>query len=166
MRILRLAIAILALCLMPAAQAAELPLHPLAIGDHKLVAEVATITGERGVELVLDMVGGDYIAKNLRCLAIEGRLVIIAFLHGSKAEVDWMPIMLKRLTVTGSTMRASPAERKVGIANALRERVWPLYETGRAKAVIHRVFPLAEAAAAHALMESSQHVGKIMLDLG
>ena len=78
---------------------------------------------------------------------------------------DWMPIMLKRLTVTGSTMRASPAERKVGIASALRERVWPLYETGRAKAVIHRVFPLAEAAAAHALMESSQHVGKIMLEM-
>jgi len=77
-----------------------------------------------------------------------------------------MPIMLKRLTVTGSTMRASPAERKVAIANALRERVWPLYETGRAKAVIHRVFPLAEAAEAHALMESSQHVGKIMLDVG
>ncbi len=128
--------------------------------------EVASITGKRGVELVLDMVGGDYIAKNLRCLAVEGRLVIIAFLHGSKVEVDWMPIMLKRLTVTGSTMRASPAERKVAIANALRERVWPLYETGRAKAVIHRVFPLAEAAEAHALMESSQHVGKIMLDVG
>ena len=128
--------------------------------------EVASITGKRGVELVLDMVGGDYIAKNLRCLAVEGRLVIIAFLHGSKVEVDWIPIMLKRLTVTGSTMRASPAERKVAIANALRERVWPLYETGRAKAVIHRVFPLAEAAEAHALMESSQHVGKIMLDVG
>ena len=137
--------------------------HAINYRTGDFVAEVATITGKRGVELVLDMVGGDYIAKNLRCLAIEGRLVIIAFLHGSKVEVDWMPIMLKRLTVTGSTMRASPADRKVGIANALRERVWPLYETGRAKAVIHRVFPLAEAAAAHALMESSQHVGKIML---
>ena len=140
--------------------------HAINYRTGDFVAEVAAITGKRGVELVLDMVGGDYIAKNLRCLAIEGRLVIIAFLHGSKAEVDWMPIMLKRLTVTGSTMRASPAERKVAIANALRERVWPLYETGRAKAVIHHVFPLAEAAAAHALMESSQHVGKIMLDVG
>ena len=77
-----------------------------------------------------------------------------------------MPIMLKRLTVTGSTMRASPVERKVAIANALRERVWPLYASGKVAAVIHRVFPLADAAAAHALMESSQHVGKIMLDVG
>ena len=77
-----------------------------------------------------------------------------------------MPIMLKRLTVTGSTMRASPVERKVGIAAALRERVWPLYASGRVMPVIHRVFPLADAAAAHALMESSQHVGKIMLDVG
>jgi putative PIG3 family NAD(P)H quinone oxidoreductase len=127
------------------------------------VAEVAAITGKKGVELVLDMVGGDYIARNLRCLALEGRLVIIAFLHGSKAEVDWMPIMLKRLTVTGSTMRASPAARKAGIASALRERVWPLYADGRMKVVIHREFALREAAQAHALMESSQHVGKIML---
>lgn len=127
------------------------------------VAEVASITGKRGVELVLDMVGGDYVARNLRCIALEGRLVIIAFLKGSRVEADWMPIMLKRLTVTGSTMRASPSARKAAIAKALRERVWPLYESGRMKPVIHRVFPLAEAAHAHALMESSQHVGKIML---
>jgi len=127
------------------------------------VAEVATITGKKGVEVVLDMVGGDYIARNLRCLALEGRLVIIAFLHGSKAEVDWMPIMLKRLTVTGSTMRASPAARKAGIAASLRERVWPLYADGRMKVVIHREFALREAAQAHALMESSAHVGKIVL---
>lgn len=140
--------------------------HAINYRTQDFVAEVAAITGKKGVELVLDMVGGDYIARNLRCLALEGRLVIIAFLQGSKIEADWMPIMLKRLTVTGSTMRASPAARKVAIANALRERVWPLYESGKIAPVVHRVFPLGEAAAAHALMESSQHVGKIMLDLG
>jgi putative PIG3 family NAD(P)H quinone oxidoreductase len=129
------------------------------------VAEVAALTAKRGVDVVLDMVGGDYIAKNLRCIALEGRLVIIAFLHGSRADADWMPIMLKRLTVTGSTMRASPAARKAAIAASLRERVWPLFEAGRLKPVIHRVFPLAEAAAAHALMESSRHIGKIVLEV-
>jgi NADPH2:quinone reductase len=127
------------------------------------VAEVARITGKRGVDIVLDMVGGDYIEKNLKCLALEGRLVIIAFLKGSRVEVDWVPIMLKRLTVTGSTMRASPTERKAEIANALREKVWPLIENRTVKPVVHRVYPLAEVAAAHGLMESSQHVGKIML---
>jgi len=130
------------------------------------VAAVKEFTRGDGANVILDMVGGDYIARNLRCIALEGRLVIIAFLHGSRVEVDWMPIMLKRLTVTGSTMRASPVERKVAIAAALRERVWPLYASGRVMPVIHRVFPLADAAAAHALMESSQHVGKIMLDVG
>lgn len=139
--------------------------HAINYKTHDFVAEVATLTNKRGVEVILDMVGGDYIARNLRCIALEGRLVIIAFLHGSRVEVDWMPIMLKRLTVTGSTMRASPVERKVAIAAALRERVWPLYASGRVMPVIHRVFPLADAAAAHALMESSQHVGKIMLDV-
>ena len=127
------------------------------------VAEVARITGKRGVDMVLDMVGGDYIEKNLKCLALEGRLVIIAFLKGSRAEVDWVPIMIKRLTVTGSTMRASPTERKAEIAKALFEKVWPLIESRAVKTVVHRVFPMAEAAAAHALMESSRHVGKIML---
>jgi putative PIG3 family NAD(P)H quinone oxidoreductase len=126
---------------------------------------VATITAKRGVDVVLDMVGGDYVARNLRSLALEGRLVVIAFLHGSRVEVDWMPIMLKRLTVTGSTMRASPLARKTAIAATLRERVWPLFEAGRLKPVIYRVFPLAEAAAAHALMESSQHIGKIVLEV-
>ena len=140
--------------------------HAINYKTHDFVAEVAAITQKKGVEVILDMVGGDYIPRNLRCIALEGRMVIIAFLHGSKVEADWMPIMLKRLTVTGSTMRASPVERKVAIANALRERVWPLYASGKVVAVIHRVFPLADAAAAHALMESSQHVGKIMLDVG
>jgi putative PIG3 family NAD(P)H quinone oxidoreductase len=127
------------------------------------VAEIARITGKSGVDVILDMVGGDYIEKNLKCLALEGRLVMIAFLHGGRVEVDWRQIMMRRLTVTGSTLRASPTERKVALAKALRENVWPLLEARKVKTVIHRVFPLAEAAAAHALMESSQHIGKIML---
>ena len=137
--------------------------HALNYREHDFVAEVAKITGKRGADVVLDMVGGDYIDKNLKSLAVEGRLVFIAFLHGSRAEVDWRFVMLKRQTITGSTMRANPHERKAGIARSLRERVWPLFETGKLKPVIYRVFPLAEAAAAHALMESSQHIGKIML---
>ena len=137
--------------------------HVINYRTQDFVAEVARITGKRGVNVVLDMVGGDYIEKNLRCLALEGRLVMIAFLRGGRAEVDWRPIMMKRLTVTGSTLRASPAERKAEIAKALRENVWPLFESGEVKTFVHRVFPLAEAAAAHALMESSQHIGKIML---
>ena len=137
--------------------------HAINYREQDFAVEVAGITAKRGVDVVLDMVGGDYIEKNLKCLALEGRLVIIAFLHGSRAEVDWRFIMLKRLTVTGSTMRASPLERKAAIAQALRERVWPLFDSGRLKPVIYRVFPLQEAAAAHALMESSQHIGKIML---
>jgi putative PIG3 family NAD(P)H quinone oxidoreductase len=131
--------------------------------EQDFAAEVAKITAKRGVDLILDMVGGDYIERNLKCLALEGRLVMIAFLHGSRAEIDWRHIMLKRLTVTGSTMRASPHERKAAIARALRERVWPLFVSGQLKPVIYRVLPLSEAAAAHALMESSQHIGKIML---
>jgi putative PIG3 family NAD(P)H quinone oxidoreductase len=137
--------------------------HAINYREQDFAVDVAAITAKRGVDVVLDMVGGDYIEKNLKCLALEGRLVIIAFLRGSRAEVDWRFIMLKRLTVTGSTMRASPHERKAAIAQVLRERVWPLFEAGRLKPVIYRVFPLQEAAAAHALMESSQHIGKIML---
>ena len=137
--------------------------HALNYREQDFVAEVATITAKRGADVVLDMVGGDYIEKNLKCLAIEGRLVFIAFLRGSRAEVDWRFVMLKRQTITGSTMRASPHERKAAIARGLRERVWPLFESGKLRPVIYRVFPLAEAAAAHALMESSQHIGKIML---
>jgi putative PIG3 family NAD(P)H quinone oxidoreductase len=139
--------------------------HVINYKEQDFQAEVARITGKRGVNLILDMVGGDYVERNLRSLALEGRLVIIAFLQGSKVTADWRFIMLKRLTVTGSTMRASPAARKVGIASELRERVWPLLESGRVKPVVTRVFPLADAPAAHALMESSAHVGKIMLEV-
>jgi NADPH:quinone reductase len=137
--------------------------HVINYCEQDFAAQVAQITSKRGVDVVLDMVGGDYIERNLKCLALEGRLVIIAFLHGSRVEVDWRHIMLKRLTVTGSTLRASPYERKAAIARSLRERVWPLFEAGKLKPVIYRVLPLQEAAAAHALMESSQHIGKIML---
>ena len=137
--------------------------HAINYRTQDFVAEVARITGKRGVDVVLDMVGGDYIEKNLRCLALEGRLVIIAFLRGSKVETDWRHIMLRRLTVTGSTLRASPLERKLELARSLRQHVWPLIERGEVKTVVHRVFPLAEAAAAHALMESGTLVGKLVL---
>ena len=127
------------------------------------VDEVMRLTNQRGVDLILDMVGGDYIARNLRCLALEGRLVQIAFLQPSKVEVDWMPLMLKRLTFTGSTLRARPAAEKARLAGELRRHIWPNLEQGRMLPVIHKVFDLSEAAAAHALMESSTHIGKIML---
>ena len=137
--------------------------HAIDYRTQDFVAEVARITGRRGVDVVLDMVGGDYIEKNLKCLGLEGRLVIIAFMRGSRVELDWRHIMIKRLTVTGSTLRASPVERKVAIAQSLRREVWPLIERGEVKTVVHRVFPLAEAPAAHALMESNAHIGKIVL---
>jgi len=139
--------------------------HVVNYREQDFVAEVANITGKRGVDLVLDMVGGDYFEKNLRCLALEGRLVIIAFLQGSRVTIDFRHVMLRRLTITGSTLRASPTQRKAEIARSLREKVWPLFESGKLKPVIHRVFPLAQAAAAHALMESSAHIGKIMLEV-
>lgn len=139
--------------------------HVINYRETDFAKEMARLTDRKGVDLILDMVGGDYIERNLKCLALEGRLVIIAFLQGSRVEADWRFVMLKRLTVTGSTLRASPAERKVAIASALRERVWPLLESGKVKPVIHRVFPMAEAAAAHSLMESSTHIGKIMLEV-
>jgi NADPH2:quinone reductase len=117
-----------------------------------------------GVNVVLDMVGGDYLNRNLRCLAKDGRLVLIAFLGGHEVEkADLRPIMLKRLTVTGSTMRARTTAEKGAIAAALEEQVWPLLSQGELAPVIHATFPLAEAAAAHALMESSTHIGKIIL---
>ena len=112
------------------------------------------------------MVGAPYAQRNLRCLAPGGRLVIIAFLGGAKAEsFDMTTIMTKRLTVTGSTMRPRSTAEKGRIAQALREKIWPLLDAGKCRPVIHQVFPLAEAARAHALMESSTHIGKIMLDV-
>jgi NADPH:quinone reductase len=137
--------------------------HAINYRTKEFVAEVARVTSKTGVDVILDMVGADYLEKNLKCLALEGRLVMIGFLHGSRVEIDWRHIMTRRLTVTGSTLRASPSERKFALAKSLLENVWPMLEKGKVKTVVHRVFPLAEAAAAHALMESSQHVGKIML---
>ncbi len=119
--------------------------------------------GDNGVNVILDMVGGDYVARNIRALARDGRLVNIAYLKGSKVEVDLLPVMIKRLTLTGSTLRPQSVERKGEIADALERRVWPLIEAGEIRPVIHAIFPLSEAADAHRLMESSEHIGKIVL---
>jgi putative PIG3 family NAD(P)H quinone oxidoreductase len=129
-------------------------------------AEEVKRLAKGGIDVILDMVGGDYIERNLKCLALEGRLAQIAFLQGSRVECDWRFIMLKRLTVTGSTLRASPPQRKAMLARALRENVWPLFEQGKVRQVIHATFDLAQAPQAHALMESSKHIGKIMLRVG
>ena len=130
------------------------------------VEEVKRATDGALVNVVLDMVGGPYMQKNLRCLAMDGRLVFIAFLGGEVAEnLDLRPIMLKRLVVTGSTMRPRSTAQKGAIATALLEKVWPLLDAGAFAPVIHAVMPLQEAAAAHTLMESSAHIGKIMLTL-
>jgi NADPH2:quinone reductase len=127
------------------------------------VARARQMTGGKGVDLILDMVGGAYLQRNLRALALDGRLVQIAFQDGSEIRVDLLPIMVKRLTLTGSTLRPRSVAEKGAIAAALKDKVWPLLEAGRVKPVIHKVFPLAEAAAAHRLMESSAHIGKIVL---
>lgn len=120
-------------------------------------------TGGQGVDVILDMVGGDYIPRELKSLAPDGRIVIIAFLGGAKATVNLADILMRRLTLTGSTLRSRPVEVKAAIALALREKIWPLIEAGRIQPVIHAVFPLAQAAQAHALMESGTHIGKIVL---
>lgn len=122
-------------------------------------------TGGRGVDLILDMVGGDYTPRNLEALAPGGRLVQIAFLRGSKAQIDLALVMQRRLTITGSTLRPRSVDEKGAIASALEANVWPLLDSGALRPVIHAVFPLDEAAAAHRLMESGSHVGKIVLKL-
>lgn len=127
------------------------------------VQVVKEMTGNRGVDIILDMVGGDYAQKNISALAVEGRLVSIAFLKGAKVEINLMPMMMKRLTITGSTLRARSVEQKAAIAAPLRRQVWPLLDQGKVKPVIHRTFPLAKAAEAHRLMETSEHIGKIVL---
>jgi NADPH2:quinone reductase len=124
---------------------------------------VKEATGGKGVDVILDMVAGEYVDRELKCLADDGRIVIIAFLGGAKATLFLSDILRRRLTVTGSALRPRPVEFKGAIAKNLREKVWPLIESGRIKAVVHKTFPLAEAASAHALMESSAHIGKIVL---
>jgi len=129
-------------------------------------AIVKEATQGRGVDVILDMVGGSYVEKNLRALAVEGRLVQIAFLQGSKVTLDLAHLMVRRQTITGSTLRPRPVADKAAIARRLREKVWPLVETGNVRPVIDRTFPLAEAPVAHRLMESSRHIGKILLVTG
>jgi NADPH2:quinone reductase len=127
--------------------------------------ELWALTNKQGVNVILDMVGGPYVEKNLRSLAVEGRLVQIAFLQASKVEIDCTSIMIKRLTFTGSTLRPQSIERKAAIAQALREKVWPLIEAKKTGTLIHATFGLAEAAQAHEMMEASSHIGKIMLEV-
>ncbi|HTM61165.1 MAG TPA: NAD(P)H-quinone oxidoreductase [Burkholderiales bacterium] len=129
------------------------------------VAEVRAATGGKGANVILDMVGGDYVPRELKCLAEEGRLVFIAFLRGPKTELDIAQVMQKRLNITGSTLRPRSTEFKGHLAKNLREKIWPLIEAGRIKPQVYRTFPLAEAGEAHRLMESSQHIGKIVLTL-
>lgn len=133
--------------------------------DDDFEARVADYTGGAGVNVVLDMVGGDYIAKNIACLAPDGRHVSIAFLNGPKVELNMIPVMLKRLTLTGSTLRPRDNEFKGAIAFSLKENVWPLLEKGAVKPVIDTVLPLKNASEGHALMESSGHMGKIILEI-
>jgi NADPH2:quinone reductase len=127
------------------------------------VVVVKSETSGKGADVILDMVGGDYVARNIAAAAMHGRIVNIAFLKGSKVEVDLLPMMLKRLTLTGSTLRPRTVAEKAEIAHALEARVWPLIEAGRIKPQVFRTFPLSKAADAHRLMESGVHIGKIVL---
>src|SRR5690606_12873493 len=127
------------------------------------VEEVLKATGSRGVDVILDMVAGDYIRRNLKALADDGRCVMIAMLGGAKAEINAWELMGRRLTLTGSTLRPRSDEYKAGLAVQLRRHVWPLLESGRIAPVVHAVFPLENAAQAHRLMDSGAHIGKIIL---
>ena len=127
------------------------------------VAAVKEATGGSGVNLVLDMIGGDYLQRNLDVLARDGRLVLIGRQGGVKSEIDIMPILLKRLTITGSTLRARSVAEKGALAQAVYAHVWPLLEAGRVSPIIHATFPLADAAEAHRVMEASTHIGKLVL---
>ncbi|MBW8861298.1 MAG: NAD(P)H-quinone oxidoreductase [Acidobacteria bacterium] len=133
--------------------------------DEDFVAVVRGLSGGGGVDVVLDIVGGDYFARNIDALAVEGRLVEIATLQGVKAELNIQTIMQRRLTITGSTLRARPIADKAAIAQAVHTHVWPLLESGAVKPIVHATFPLRAAADAHRLMESSAHIGKLVLTL-
>ena len=134
--------------------------------DYRKVDFVEEMRARGGADLILDMVGGDYLPRNVRALADEGRLVQIAFLQGPKTEMDFTEVMTRRLTITGSTLRPQTVLAKARIAQDLRARVWPLLDTGRVRPVMDREFPLDAAAAAHAHMESGAHIGKIVLKVG
>ena len=141
--------------------------HAIDYRAQDFVAEVLSITGKRGVDVILDMVGGPYIPKNIAILALEGRLVQIAFLQGPMVEkLNWTPVMVKRLTLTGSTLRPRTLAQKAEVAAALRARVWPLLDDGAVKPLVHATFPMEQTRAAHELMESSTHLGKIIVTTG
>jgi NADPH2:quinone reductase len=128
-------------------------------------AVIREFTEKKGVDLILDMVGARYMQKNINSLAMDGRIVVIGFLGGSKAEIDFSRVMVRRQTITGSTLRPQSDSAKSEIAAALKANVWPILDNGTVKPIIHQTFPLSKAADAHALMESSEHIGKIMLVL-
>jgi NADPH2:quinone reductase len=138
--------------------------HAINYRTQDFVAEVKRITAQRGVDVVLDMVGGDYLPREVECMADDGRIALIAVQGGTKSALDLAAVLRKRLWIVGSTLRPRSIAYKTVIARELRERVWPLIESGKVRPVIHTVFPAAQAAQAHALMESSVHVGKIVLD--
>ena len=125
--------------------------------------EIKTLTENRGVDVILDMVGGPYFPKNVKILAVQGRLLQIALMQGFKAELDFRPLLMKSVTLTGSTLRPRTVKEKSEIAQALRKKVWPLMDLGTIRPIIHQTFPLEKAADAHQLMESSNHIGKILL---
>lgn len=131
--------------------------------NEDFVAVTKDLTGGKGVNVLLDMVGGDYVQRNIDSMAVDGRIVQIAWLGGPKVNANFMKLMLKRLTWTGSTLRPRTIEQKAEIAGALEAKVWPLIAAGKIKPIVHSTFPLSEAAAAHSLMESSEHIGKIIL---
>jgi putative PIG3 family NAD(P)H quinone oxidoreductase len=137
--------------------------HAINYRSQDFVAETKRLTGGRGADVVLDMVAGDYVGRELECLAEDGRLAIIATQGGNAAQIDAGLVLRKRLTLSGSTLRPRSVAYKTALARELRARVWPLIESGRVRPVIHQVFPAVQAAAAHTLMESSSHVGKIVL---
>jgi len=126
---------------------------------------IQQITNGKGVDVILDMIGGDYVKGNLKSLANDGRLVMINMMKGKDVQVDLSPVMAKRLTITGSTLRSRDVAFKTNIAQSLEKIIWPLLETGKIKAIINKVFPFEKAAEAHSLMESSEHVGKIVIEV-
>jgi NADPH2:quinone reductase len=137
--------------------------HAINYKTHDFAEEAKRLTAKRGVDVVLDMVAGAYVAREVNCLAEDGRIVIIAVMGGLEAQFDAGAVLRRRLTITGSTLRPRPVAFKAAIAQNLRKTVWPWIESGRVKPVIHQVFPAAQAAQAHALMESNQHIGKLVL---
>lgn len=139
--------------------------HSIQYREQDFVEKVNTITDGKGVDVILDMVGGDYIQKNISCLAVEGRLVQIAFLQSPVNKINLMPLLPKRLTITGSTLRPRTVQQKGAIARQLREKVWPLFEQGRLKVPVHATFPLEKASDAHRVMEASTHIGKLILTM-